>query len=1008
MSNFNCLVDKNKALKTIEALVQKYQSNRSFYESGAYNETELRVEFLNPLFQALGWDVNNEQGLPSFSREVIHEASVLVEEEGGEKSKKPDYLFQLGHKKCFFMEAKKPSVDVLKAEDPSFQLRRYGWSGSFGISILSNFKDLVIYDCSVRPMRGDAPTIARIVTFHFTEYVDRFDELYQWASKDSALNGTFDELITAIDSVFQHEPFDSYFLEQIRSWRLILSTDLVKKKTFASDEDLNSYVQRLLNRILFLRICEDRELERYEELKRIATSAQLLQLFQKADQKYDSGLFELLLKNEPMPSPEVLLKVLGDLYYPNSSYDFNVVDTYVISQIYDLFLCEEMHIEGDFVSVRLKPDLAETEGAVCTPKSISDCIVDRVVDDLLCADRTRWPNSIKLADICCGSGVFLVSAFEKLCNKQIEYLSRNLDESLSKGLLVFSENGPVLSFESKRGILTECIYGVDIDPAAVEVCRFNLQVKLLESVSTEEVDEYRRNHDSSILPNIDNHILVGNSLIDNSFYDFMPEALSNLALIQKIKPFEWKDELKDGFDAIVGNPPYIRVQNIVQNSPEEYAYMRSDYAKYATAKVGLADKYQWFVERSLNLIHDNGVVGLIVPNKFLTLKSGEALRTMLAGGKHVSEIVNFGSLQVFSGRMTYTCIVILSKAATSHFDYTSVEDLNTFFLKGAKPIKRETDELTGEPWTFENKNADKIIEELGSKISPLKELANVFVGLQTSADDIYTLTPTSKQNGLVTFTDIEGKRRSIEEGILRPLIYKVTLHKHAPVEPNKFLIFPYQRDGNKTVLLDKATLQEKYPLAYDYLSNYKDRLDKRNCVPAQTEETWFRFGRSQSLKKFDANALHIVWSTLSLDSKYVVADGTVCFTGGGNGPYYGLEMKTESPESIYYLLSLLNHPFIESFIRRKSSYFAGGYYSHGKQFVEGLPIRRINFDDASEKNTHDEIVSLTESMRLLGKQLDDSVATDQKAIIQRAIDENERRVNSLIDQLYGLKDRELI
>lgn len=389
----------------LEKLVNKYELNKKLYERQSYNETELRVEFLNPLFKLLGWDVDNEQGRPSYSREVRHEASVLVDEGDAKRNKKPDYLFQLGSKKCFYLEAKKPSVDIIDQGSPAFQTRRYGWSGSLGISVLSNFKDLVIYDCSIRPVEGDAPNVGRIVRFHYSEYTDRFDEIKSWLSRETVLNGTFDAKVSRASSEFESEPFDKYFLDQIRSWRILLSKDISSNPMVQSDEALNSYVQRILNRILFLRICEDKELERYEELKEVNSSRDLLDIFKRADNRYDSGLFEMVSKDEPIPSKQVLVKILNDLYYPQSSYDFNVIDTFVMSQIYDLFLCEEVVRNEGKLQVVTKPDLAESEGAVCTPRNVSDLIVDKVFDRLAHDGTMPQGDHPRIADICCGSGV---------------------------------------------------------------------------------------------------------------------------------------------------------------------------------------------------------------------------------------------------------------------------------------------------------------------------------------------------------------------------------------------------------------------------------------------------------------------------------------------------------------------------------------------------------------------------------------------------------------------------
>lgn len=162
----------------VAALVQSYSDNYAQYQRATYNETQVRVDFVNHFFRLLGWDVDNERGLPQHLREVKHEATVIVEEDGTHRSKKPDYSFRVGTEVLFFLETKKPSVNITIDNAPAFQLRRYGWSGNLKISVLTNFNDLYIYDCSVRPREGDDIGVAMIAHYHFDEYLDKFEEIY--------------------------------------------------------------------------------------------------------------------------------------------------------------------------------------------------------------------------------------------------------------------------------------------------------------------------------------------------------------------------------------------------------------------------------------------------------------------------------------------------------------------------------------------------------------------------------------------------------------------------------------------------------------------------------------------------------------------------------------------------------------------------------------------------------------------------------------------------------------
>lgn len=316
----------------VAELVQTYSNNYLQFQRATYNETQVRVDFVNRFFKLLGWDVDNERGLPQHLREVTHEATVVVEEDGVHRSKKPDYSFKVGTEVLYFLETKKPAVNLTIDAAPAFQLRRYGWSGNLKVSVLTNFTDLYIYDCSVRPREGDDIGVAMIAHYHFDEYVERFEEIYNMLSKEAVLTGQFERHFGNIQGALRREPFDQYFLDQIRAWRMMLGEDILCNNPNVDAETLNIFVQRVLNRTIFLRICEDRCFENYESLKAITTYQDLRTMFAAADQKYDSGLFELLEEDRLTVSDSVIIEIFQSLDYPNNSYDtpvyFDVWEVY--------------------------------------------------------------------------------------------------------------------------------------------------------------------------------------------------------------------------------------------------------------------------------------------------------------------------------------------------------------------------------------------------------------------------------------------------------------------------------------------------------------------------------------------------------------------------------------------------------------------------------------------------------------------------------------------------------
>ena len=596
----------------VAELVQTYSNNYPQFQRATYNETQVRVDFVNRFFKLLGWDVDNERGLPQHLREVTHEATVVVEEDGIHRSKKPDYSFKVGTEVLYFLETKKPAVNLTIDAAPAFQLRRYGWSGNLKVSVLTNFTDLYIYDCSVRPREGDDIGVAMIAHYHFDEYVERFEEIYNMLSKEAVLTGQFERHFGNIQGALRREPFDQNFQDQIRAWRMMLGEDILRNNPNVDVETLNIFVQRVLNRTIFLRICEDSCFENYESLKAITTYQDLRTMFAAADQKYDSGLFELLEEDRLTVSDAVIIEIFQSLYYPNNSYEFGVIDPYIIGQIYELFLDEALVIREDgHIETQEKPEVVDSQGAVNTPKNITDIIIEETFRPLY---ENKTPEEVaqyRIADICCGSGNFLLSAFEYIVNYHIEYYRNHDRENAERRGDIYQLAGStnyILSYEKKRSILKNNIFGVDIDPLAVEVSKFSLLLKALENSSLEEAEAFHQRTNQRILPNLDENIKNGNSLVNMAYARFDRSVYQNISLMNKLKMFDWNAEFGNRkFDAIIGNPPYIRVQNMVHYSREEYDFYKSSHSPYVTAQTDTLDKYYLFIEKGLALLNDGGM-----------------------------------------------------------------------------------------------------------------------------------------------------------------------------------------------------------------------------------------------------------------------------------------------------------------------------------------------------------------------------------------------------------------
>ncbi|WP_416441638.1 hypothetical protein ACH3O9_14420 [Leeuwenhoekiella sp. A16] len=263
----------------IKDLVKKYHSNREAYLKTDYNETQLRIDFLDPFFELLGWDIKNLSGKPTNEREVLVEEGLKADVTSN--TKKPDYTFRLFAERKFFLEAKKPNVKIDIDNEPAKQIRRYGFTAKLKISVLSNFEYLAIYDCSQKVEVYDNVAKSRISLYHYTEYEAAFDDILEQLGHQSVYTGQFDDTWREIEQQLRLSSVDDLFLKQINEWRIILGKEIYFLKPKLSVSELNDIVQSYINSTIFLRVCEDRNLEVYKTLLNFADNQDFKALIKK-------------------------------------------------------------------------------------------------------------------------------------------------------------------------------------------------------------------------------------------------------------------------------------------------------------------------------------------------------------------------------------------------------------------------------------------------------------------------------------------------------------------------------------------------------------------------------------------------------------------------------------------------------------------------------------------------------------------------------------------------------
>jgi hypothetical protein len=339
----------------VERLVERFHLRRSEYESPNYVEARVRVDFINPLFMALGWDVENQLNLGEHEREVVTEGRLRL----AGSLKAPDYIFRINGQPLFMGEAKKPAVNLRDDPRPALQLRRYGWNaGDIGVGVLTDFQEFAVYDCRIPPDANDKASTSLVDYYTVAEYAEQWSEIESRFSREAALSGALEEYARSLPGIRGKRRVDRVFLAELEEWRKSLAVDLASRNRLSEDA-LNHAVQLTIDRVVFLRICEDRGLEPYgglrEDAQRTSIYPRLLERFVRADEKYNSGLFHFR-KERARPAPDVLTPTLtvGDavlarfirrLYWPDGPYEFSVLPPDVLGQVYERFLGKVIRLE---------------------------------------------------------------------------------------------------------------------------------------------------------------------------------------------------------------------------------------------------------------------------------------------------------------------------------------------------------------------------------------------------------------------------------------------------------------------------------------------------------------------------------------------------------------------------------------------------------------------------------------------------------------------------------------
>ncbi|MDR0705460.1 MAG: N-6 DNA methylase [Planctomycetaceae bacterium] len=949
------MTNKEIAYRQIAGLVEKFLSQIESYENDGYNETQTRRDFIDPFFKAFGWDIDNEQGYSEVYREVVHEARAPIE--GAVKS--PDYAFRIGGEKnvLFFVEAKKPSVHLFKAGEPAYQLRRYAWNSGLAVSILTNFKEFAVYDCLQPPDFYDDPRVARAEYLTYQNYVgtktglidhdNRFDFLWETFGRQNIPRGGLDKYLQSDQFKKGFETVDQHFLSLLEDWRQKLAHVIYRYNKSITEKEINFVVQQIIDRLVFLRIAEERGIEPYGNVKKVTETSELdacykklFTLFERADEKYNSGLFDLAndnISDKITVKNNIIKEIVRDLYYP-SPYDFSTIPVEILGSAYERFLGKVIRLTSNNVpNIEAKPEIRKAGGVYYTPHYIVDYIVQNTVGKLVDHKTPKEVAKIKIVDPACGSGSFLLGAYRFLLDWHRDYYQKHCKPSKGRKTDPLTPDGQLTASEKKQ-ILCNNIFGVDIDVNAVEITKLSLLLKCMEGETKTSIASTVRLFHEKVLPNIDGNIRNGNSLIDTDYYDKNFDTVDE----DSIKPFNWQRAFpaafdQGGFDAVIGNPPYRTLllgKKQKSQNKNLLQYYQSHYPAAFEYKVNL---FALFIERSINLLNTNGFHSFIVPNTFYYTPSFKQIRNLLLSNGNFDSVVNLRYKVFLQTELGGSGIFVFSKNRNKQISkIITVQDFKSFETPEIQKVTKN-DFLTNEnhnliPEADTSAIISKIFHQNG--IEKLGDVTKIYQGIITGNNKIY----------------LSDKPKN---SLWKPILKGKDINRYYALAPNTFI----------------------YYRPKELWSNTDEKMFRTNekIISRQTSD--------KLIAAIDRNGY------FSLDSTHVI------------------HLRTNKI-CIEYLLGLFNSKLL-SFLYQSNVQEKGRVFAQVKIVnLKPLPIKMINFETV-EKEQYKQIVRLVTQLINLYTEKQKMLLPTRLNLIEDKIAYCEDKINEIVYQLYDLTEAEI-
>jgi hypothetical protein len=962
-------------------LVETFDRNLADYKSSRYDEASLRQEFLNPLFRALGWDVENLAGRIPQHREVEIESRTDI----GGRQKRADYLFRTDRTDRLVCEAKKPAEELNARA--AFQAKRYAWNKGLSVAVLSDFEELHLYVVGSKPHPGEAAA-GLWKSWHYRQYASAAREIWDLLARANVAAGALEKAVDALPrrptgkgrarqqwllKPDRSRSLDADFLNFLDAARRDLASDLIRRNDRADlleDNRLNEAVQRILDRLLFLRICEDRDIDTGKPLAQILRSwrdhaenpvprkarqpdlelrettaayetragrpprhatlwGDVVEHFQQLDRRppshvpfFNGNLFKPHFSEELQVGDEWLAGFLDEIGDEESPYLFNVIPVEILGTIYERFLGKVVRPHGRGVTIEEKPEVRKAGGVYYTPRYIVDYIVEQTVGRLLAENAPAKSLELRVLDPACGSGSFLIRAFERLCEHWQTAFKADPRKQRRKDCWTDPATGDLhLTTDFKRRLLTANIYGVDLDPGAVEVTQLSLYLKMLEGENRQTLAAERDlfGSDIALLPPLEHNIKCGNSLIASDF-SLVPEDLV------RVKAFDWDVQfatiMKDGgFDAVIGNPPYVLIED-----GQEKGYLQTTYR----CDEGKPDLFKYFIEQSHRLLCNAGRFGMIFPSSFLKTPAYRKCRTLVLDASAPETVVLFRG-SVF-GDAQVNCIILITRHPA--------EDGTARWIEDQEPAPS---------------NTSLVAAASGCATVPLQ-----------------------------SWRQAEDKVFSGPASILAPWV---------------------ERMARRSVTLGSLGKYSLGMQVYHNTIHSRTEMEQRiSHSPKPRKGSWLRESRGTNVQRYFFISEMAEW----------VEYGSRCYYRPdrefSNGPRLNKAVIVFRSDEVdlKYVLGLLNSRLVGRYVSETTEKGTQRLFPRiSLRSFRNLPMPVIDLSRSPDRARHDKMVSLVDKMLALVPKLRAAKSEQERKTLQNAVDATDRQIDELVYELYGLTKDEI-